>query len=139
MTHHDPTLVQIVFDTHCVLCSRWVQFLLRHEADDWLRFVSAWSPTGLSLAARYGLGEQDLQRTYLVVRDGVGLTRSDAGLALLAHLKVPWRWLRLLRLVPRPIRDAAYDLVARNRYRWFGSTTICLMPTPHTRHRFTLD
>ena len=139
MAHKGPTPVQVVFDTRCVLCSRWVQFLLRHETDDQLRFVSAWSPTGLSLAASHGLGEQDLQRTYLVVRDGAGLTRSDAGLALLMHLKAPWRWLGLLRIVPRPIRDAAYDLVARNRYRWFGTTETCLMPEPDTRHRFTLN
>ena len=139
MGHSRPTPVQVVFDTRCVLCSRWVQFLLRHEADDRLRFVGAWSPTGLDLAARHGLDEQDLQRTYLVVQDGVGLTRSDAGLALLMHLKVPWRWLRLLRIVPRPIRDVAYDMVARNRYRWFGTTETCLIPGQDTRHRFTLD
>ena len=139
MKHGRPAPIQVVFDTRCVLCSRWVLFLLRHEADDRLRFIGAWSPTGLSLAARYGLGEQDLQRTYLVVRDGAGLTRSDAGLALVEHLKPPWRWLRLLRIVPRPIRDAAYDLVARNRYRWFGTADTCLVPGPDTRHRFTLD
>lgn len=139
MPHYRPESVQVVFDTRCVLCSGWVQFLLRHEVDDQLRFVGAWSPTGLGLAARYGLDERDLQRTYLVVRDGAGLTRSDAGLALLTHLKVPWRWLRFLRIVPRPIRDAVYDAVARNRYHWFGTTTTCLVPEPGARHRFTLD
>ena len=91
------------------------------------------------MAARYGLGAQDLQKTYLVIADGVALTKSDAGLALLGQMKPPWRWLNLLRIVPRPVRDAVYDLVARNRYRWFGMTETCLVPSSELRDRFTLD
>ena len=139
MADIQDTPVQIVFDTRCTLCNKWVQFLLRHEADDRMRFVGAWTPTGSTLAAHHGVGPQDLQRTYLVIVNGIALTRSDAGLALLARLKMPWRWLTLLRFVPRPVRDAAYDLVARKRYRWFGTTQACLVPGPEARNRFTLD
>ncbi len=101
-----------------------------------MRFVNAWSPTGLALAERHGLDRAALARTYLVIDNGLGLTRSDAGLALLAHLKAPWRWLGWLRLLPRTLRDAAYDLVARNRYQWFGRKAQCFVPTPDMRHRF---
>ncbi|WP_187274761.1 MULTISPECIES: DCC1-like thiol-disulfide oxidoreductase family protein [unclassified Methylobacterium] len=137
----DPTAapISVIFDTRCMLCSRWVRFLLRHEADRRLHFVGAWSPTGLEMAARYGFRLQDLQKTYLVIIEGVALDRSDAGLALLGHMKPPWRWLRLLRIVPRPLRDLVYDVVARNRYRWFGTIDTCLMPDPALRDRFTLE
>ena len=116
-----------------------VRFLLRHEADDRTRFIGAWTPTGLTTAATYGLGRADLERTYLVIVEGRALVRSDAGFALLGHLKAPWRWLTLLRVVPRPLRDLLYNLVARHRYRWFGTTETCLVPSPESLHRFTLD
>jgi len=116
-----------------------VRFLLRYEADTRLHFVGAWSPTGLALAARYGFDKKDLQKTYLVVADGIALVRSDAGLTLLGHMKAPWCWLRLLRIVPKPVRDGVYDIVARNRYRWFGMKEACLLPDPGQRDRFTLD
>ncbi len=74
-----------------------------------------------------------------MIVDGHALARSDAGLALLRHMKMPWRWLVLLRLVPRPGRDRIYDIVARHRYRWFGTTETCIVPSPGSRHRFTLD
>jgi predicted DCC family thiol-disulfide oxidoreductase YuxK len=116
-----------------------VHFLLRHEADARLQFVGAWSPTGQAMAARYRFSPQELQKTYLVIANGIALTRSDAGLALLGHMKAPWRWLRMLRIVPRPVRDGVYDLVARNRYRWFGTTETCLVLNPEQRERFTPD
>lgn len=91
------------------------------------------------MAVRYGFGPQDLQKTYLVITEGVALKRSDAGLALLGHMKSPWRWLRLLRIVPKPLRDSLYDVVARNRYRWFGTIDTCIVPDPALRDRFTLQ
>ena len=69
---------------------------------------------GIEIFARHGMTAKDLQQTFLVVEDGVGLTRSDAALALLGRLKAPWRWLRLSRIVPRPLRDAVYDLIVSN-------------------------
>jgi len=126
----------VVFDTDCVLCSGWVHFLLKHERDQTMRFINAWSVTGLSLAARHGLDRAALQQTYLVVENGVGLTQSNAGLALAAHLNMPWRLLRLLRFVPKRLRDAIYDLVARNRYKWFGRHESCFIPPAESRHRF---
>ena len=139
MTDTSIAPISVVFDTRCILCGGWVRFLLRYKADTRLHFVGAWSPAGLAMAARYGFGPHDLQKTYLVVADGIALTRSDAGLALLGHMKAPWRWLGLLRIVPRPVRDGVYDLVARNRYRWFGMMEACLVPGPELRDRFTLD
>lgn len=139
MSDASTTVISVIFDTRCVLCSRWARFLLRHEADSRLHFVGAWSPTGMAVAASYGYSPQDLQKTYLVVIHGAALVRSDASLALLSLLDAPWRWLGLLRIIPRPLRDLTYDLVARNRYRWFGTQDVCLVPGPGTRDRFTLD
>lgn len=79
----DRSSTIIVFDTDCVVCSAWVHFILRHERDQKIKFVSAWSNEGMGLATRHGLTVDDLDATYLVVEDGCGLVRSDAGLALI--------------------------------------------------------
>lgn len=101
-----------------------------------MRFASSRKSVGKSLAVRHGFKPEDLDLTYLVVQRGQALTKSDASLALLGELKKPWSWLRILRMVPRPIRDSLYDLVASNRLHWFGEKKDCFLPTPEQRHRF---
>ncbi len=110
--------------------------MLRHEKEPSARFISAWSKLGLETAAQHGLSKQDLHKTYLVVVDGQGLTQSDAGLAIVRSLRFPWSALAVLRFVPRPVRDAVYRMVARNRYRWFGHKPACFVPPAASRHRF---
>ena len=126
----------VVFDTDCVLCSNTVAFILAHERDRNLRFAGAWSNEGLELAARHGFTKSDLNETFLVILEGRALAKSDAGVAILRSLKAPWRWLAVLRLVPRGLRDAAYSFVARRRYRWFGRREGCVVVPRSERHRF---
>ena len=129
----EPT---IVFDTDCMLCSGIVHFILRHESDQSIRFVSAWSEAGIALAASHDLTKGDLDRTFLFVEHGVGLTRSDAALAISDHLRWPWRAISMFRVIPRALRDLVYNLVARHRYRWFGRLDGCFVVPSQQRHRF---
>lgn len=126
----------VVFDSDCVLCSAGVHFVLRHEADQSLRFVSAWSEEGTALAARHGLVPTDLDRTFLLVENDRAMTHSDASIAIARHLRMPWRAFRIFHFVPRPLRDAVYSLGARNRYRWFGQSANCFVPPPGQGRRF---
>ncbi len=126
----------VVFDTDCVLCSRMVAFVLAHERGPDLRFAGAWSGEGLALAAAHGLSRSDLDETLLVVSGGRPLTRSDAAMEIARHFRAPWRWAAAAAVVPRPFRDAVYDLVARRRYRWFGRRQDCTVVPPAQRHRF---
>jgi len=79
----------IVFDTDCLMCSAWVGFILRHERDPSVRFMSAWSNEGLALAARHQLTPKDLDATYLVVMNGTPMTKSDATFAIFETLHAP--------------------------------------------------
>lgn len=126
----------IVFDTDCVLCSGGVAFVLAHERGRRLRFAGAWSAEGLALAERHGFSRLQLDETFLLITDRGVLTRSDAGLEVLRHMKAPWRWLAMLRLVPRPLRDRVYRFVARRRYRWFGRRENCTIVPASERDRF---
>jgi predicted DCC family thiol-disulfide oxidoreductase YuxK len=132
----DPALHPIVlFDGVCNLCNGTVRFLIERDPGARLRFASLQSEFGRALQARYGL-DPDALDTFVMV-DGAGVhVRSDAMLRLLAGLSAPWRWLAWMRLLPRPLRDALYGVVARNRYRWFGRRDDCLVPTPELRARF---
>lgn len=126
-----------LFDGVCVLCSRSVAFLLLHERDHLVRFVSIQSIEGQLLARRHGLDPSDPE-SFLFIDHNVALAASDGLYALAAHLKAPMRWLRLLVVVPKPLRDWVYYRIARNRYRLFGKMETCLVPPPAQRDRFVM-
>ena len=126
----------MIFDTECVLCSRTVQFVLRHERDPTLRFVGAGSPAGRALAARHGVSAADLDKTFVVVDGERALLRSEAVIRVLQELRAPWRWLTALRVIPTRLRDAAYSMVARHRYAIFGRRDVCFLPDPSQAARF---
>ena len=115
-----------VFDSACGLCSAFVQFVLRWDRSEQVRFLAAQSPVGQALYARQGL-DPEIYSTSLLVDDGLVWTKSDGILRVFRHLPWPWTWVALLGFVPRAIRDRVYDVVARNRVRWFGPSH-CALP-----------
>ncbi|MEB2346491.1 MAG: DCC1-like thiol-disulfide oxidoreductase family protein [Deltaproteobacteria bacterium] len=126
----------VLFDGVCNLCTGAVRFAIARDPAARLRFAPLESPLGRALLARHGLDPGALDTLVLVDGDGAH-QRSTAVLRLAAGLRAPWRWLApaLLR-IPRPLRDALYDRVARHRDRWFGRRAECLVPTPELRGRF---
>lgn len=122
----------ILFDGVCVLCSRAVRFVAARDNGRY-RLTAVQSPLGQGLAGTLGIDPENPQ-TNAVVSGGVAYLKSDAALTVLGTLP-GWRWARWLRLLPRPLRDGAYDLVARNRYRLFGRTDACMVPPPGLRAR----
>ena len=108
----------ILYDGVCVFCSRWIRFVVARDTAARFRFTAIQSPYGTRLAKAFGIDPDDPD-TNAVVHGGEVLLKSDGALTVLSHLP-GWRWTRLFYAVPKPLRDAAYDLVARNRYRIFG-------------------
>src|SRR5262249_33998867 len=105
----------ILFDGVCVLCSGWTSFVSRRDVARRFRFTPIQSAYGRRLATTLGINPDDPD-TNAVVIDGRALRRSDGALAVLSSLP-GWGWVRVLRVVPRFIRDAIYNFIARNRYR----------------------
>jgi len=126
-----------VFDSHCVLCSRGVQYTLRHEKAPQIRFIAIQSEAGRALALRHGIDPDD-PTSFLFIEQGRALEASDAVIALARHLNGIARLAPALRFAPKPLRDAAYGLIARNRYRIFGKSKTCITPTAEQRDRFVL-
>ena len=125
----------IVFDGVCVLCNGWVHFLLRHDRHARYRFAAMQSDSGRALLSRHGLDPDD-PVSFLLVDQGRAWTDTDAIVQVLAGLGGPWRLARAIAWCPRALRDRLYRWGARNRYRWFGRHSQCLLPTPEHATRF---
>ena len=128
----------VLFDGECNLCNRAVQFVLRRDRRARFRFASLQSPAGRRLLAGIAL-PTPLPDSIVLLEAGRAFLRSGAALRIARGLGWPWRLFAALLLVPRPLRDWAYDVVARHRHRWFGRRSSCMVPTPELRDRFLPD
>lgn len=125
----------VLFDGECNLCNGFVNFLLRVDRNKILRFASLQSDVARSLAAgRFDSNLVEINTVVLVDNDDVFL-RSDAALRIAGLLPWPWRTATVLLAVPRPIRDAAYRVVARYRKYIFRKKVVCRLPTASERRR----
>jgi len=115
----------ILYDGVCIFCSRWVRFVATRDVARRFRFTAIQSDYGRRLAQALGIDAASPD-TNAVVLNGQSLFKSDAAIAVISSLPY-WRWAHALKLVPKPLRDAVYDLVARNRYRIFGTSSACYL------------
>lgn len=125
----------ILFDGVCNLCSKSVQFVIDRDPGERFRFCALQSDVGQEILGQRGLPSTEFDSLVLIDGDRI-YQRSDAALRICAGLRAPWSWLGVLRVVPRPLRDAGYKLIARNRYRWFGRAASCRLPTDELKDRF---
>jgi len=123
----------ILYDGVCVFCSRWIRFVVARDVERRFRFTAIQSAYGTRLAQAFGINPDDPD-TNAVVHGGVAYFKSDGALTVLSNLP-GWGWVRALRFVPKPLRDAVYNLVAGNRYRIFGKYEECFMPDASLRAR----
>jgi predicted DCC family thiol-disulfide oxidoreductase YuxK len=123
----------ILYDGVCVFCSRWIRFVAARDVNGRFRFTAIQSSYGTRLAQAFGIDPDDPD-TNAVIHGGVAHFKSDGALTVLSALP-GWGWVRALRLVPKPLRDAVYNLVARNRYRIFGKYEECFVLDAGFRER----
>ena len=124
----------VFFDGVCALCNDSMRFLIGEDRGRMLRFAPLQGQTAASEPAVARILERDAAelKSVIYLRESGAqsevLTRSDAALAILDDLGGFWRLLSWSRIVPRPLRDLAYDWIGRNRYRWFGRLEACRLP-----------
>ena len=130
----------VLYDGVCGLCNRLNQFLLKRDRHDRFRFASLQSDFAAKLLQRHGADAIDLDTVYVVVDYGEPserlLSRSDAILHVLQRLGGIWSLTAAGKIVPKPLRDAFYKVVATNRYRVFGKYDVCLMPEERHKRKF---
>ena len=129
----------ILYDGICAFCNGVVRFVLQRDPQERFRFAPLQSDYAAAALARHGRDARDLDTVGLVLDAGTAgerlLVRSDAAVAIFRRLGGAWSLLAGLRLVPRPLRDAAYDAFVRRRYRWSGRYDACPIPSPELRAR----
>jgi predicted DCC family thiol-disulfide oxidoreductase YuxK len=133
--HVETAPIIILFDGICNLCSQIVQFVIRHDPEARFKFASLQSEAGQRVMRQQQLPEGEMD-SFILIADGRAYKKSAAALQLARRLGGPWPLLYIFIAVPGPIRDAVYDWVARNRYRWFGNKESCLIPTAELKQRF---
>ncbi|MEM7779109.1 MAG: DCC1-like thiol-disulfide oxidoreductase family protein [Pseudomonadota bacterium] len=129
----DESRSLFIFDHHCVLCTGGVGFIMKHDKRGRIAFTSAQKPLGEALCQHYGI---DWDESYVFIHEGRAYIKSGGYFQVARAMGGIWHLPRIFQIIPRPIRDWAYDLVARNRYKWFGKTEeACAVLTPDQRAR----
>ncbi|MBX3225991.1 MAG: thiol-disulfide oxidoreductase DCC family protein [Labilithrix sp.] len=144
MSHTGPV---VLFDGVCNLCNAAVQFMIDRDPAERLRFAPLQSDVGNELltaamgaeaakALRDGATGDGDPDSIVLVEDGKAWTHSSAALQIARRMRFPWTLAVMLYVFPRFLRDVVYRFIARNRYRWFGKSDTCRIPTPELRARF---
>lgn len=125
----------ILFDGVCNFCNSAINFVLKQDKKGIFRFAPLQSEAGQRLLQEYNLSTEEFD-SFVLIDNGKVYKKSAASLRVMN--KLPWYWkeAQVLRIIPTAFRDAIYDFIASNRYKWFGKKEQCMIPTPETRSRF---
>src|SRR5580700_7616175 len=131
----------LLYDGVCGLCNHFVQFILHRDRNAIFRFASLQSPVAARILTSHGVNPTALDTVYVVLNHDLPneslLSRSDAAAFVLKQLGGLWRpAVSVLQLLPKFLRDAAYNAVARHRYSIFGRSEVCALPNDAARSRF---
>lgn len=124
----------VLFDGVCNFCSGWVRFIIDRDPKKYFTFASLQSKVADELLAKHGK-HTSLDSIVLLENDQY-YSESTAVLRICKQLTGLWKFLYVFILVPKPIRDFFYRWFAKNRYRFFGKSESCMLPTPEIRERF---
>lgn len=124
----------ILFDGDCNFCDHSVQFIIKRDKNAVYKFTSLQSEIGQEIKRKYQVPEHI--DSIILVKDDKCYFKSAAALRISKHLSGGWKLLYVLSIIPKPIRDYFYDILAKNRYKWFGKKDSCMLPSPEIRKRF---
>ena len=128
----------LLFDGHCNLCNAWVQFIVKRNPAKTIRFASLQSKAGRALLDEHKIAQDYLDSLVLIEEERFSVS-SSAALRTLSYLSTWESQLKLLLVLPRPLRDVVYRFVAKYRYKWFGRREQCMIPTAELNERFLPD
>lgn len=131
----NPSRPIILFDGVCNYCNSIVNFIIRQDKRQKFVFAPLQSPSGQELLRKHNLPYTNFD-TFVLIDNEKAYLRSSAALSVLGKLPWYWKWTQLFWIVPHFLRNGVYNLVARNRYKWFGKKESCMIPTPEVRARF---
>lgn len=126
----------VLFDGVCTFCNDSVRFIMQRDKKDLFRFASLQSALGQQLTRERGIDTSQIDSIILIKPGEAYYIKSDAALNISKKLSALYPLLSLFLVLPRGFRDFFYDIIARNRYKWFGKKEECPIPTPEERAKF---
>lgn len=126
----------ILFDGVCNLCNNAVNFIIERDKDDVFRFASLQSEVGKKLVSERGIDTENMDSMVLIEPGVAYYQRSTAALEISKGLTGAYSMLSYFSVLPEGLRDSLYNLVAKNRYKWFGKKDACMIPTPELKAKF---
>ncbi len=126
----------ILFDGVCNLCNSFVQFIIKRDHKDVFRYASLQSEIGKKLTTERHIDTNTLDSIVLIAPRIAYYVKSDAALEIGMHLKGYRTISYVLKLIPSNLRNYIYDMVARNRYKWYGKKDQCMIPTAELQSKF---
>lgn len=124
----------VLFDGECHFCNKSVQFIYKRDPQEYFQFAHRHSKIGKKLMKQYGIDETI--DSLIFIEEEKFYLRSTAALKICKNLQGMWKCFYIFILVPKPIRDYCYKIIAKNRYRWLGKNDPCFLPPPDFRKRF---
>lgn len=124
----------VLYDGVCNFCASSVQFIIKHDASNSLRFASLQSPLGLELLKAYSMPAS--LEGVVFIENNKAYFKSAAAIQIANYFGGFWKWMRIFSIFPRFLGDFIYDIIAKNRYKWFGKKDSCMIPSPEIRSRF---
>ena len=126
----------VLFDGVCNLCNGAVMFIIKHDKKDIFRFISLQSNKGQEIQKQLNLPEKNIDIIILYVPYDVTYYKADAVLEIAKNLGSLSYFVPIANILPNRFQNFVYDFVAKNRYRWFGKKTSCLLPTKEIKSKF---
>ncbi|MDQ0229792.1 thiol-disulfide oxidoreductase DCC family protein [Metabacillus malikii] len=125
----------VLFDGICNFCNEAVQFVIRHDKKEQVLFAALQSDSGQQLLNDYHLPTTDFD-SFIFIYDGKVYKKSSAAIKLCTYFGGYWKIAKLFFIIPSRLRDMIYDIIAKNRYKWFGIKQQCMLPSASVRKRF---
>ena len=125
----------ILFDGVCNYCNAMINFIIRQDKKKIFRFAPLQSEAGQKILSQFNLPQKNFD-SFMLVENKKIYQRSDAALRLYNLLPGAWKWTQFFWIVPGFLRDGVYNIIAKNRYKWFGKKDACMVPSPDVRERF---
>ncbi len=125
----------ILFDGVCNFCNGAINFIIKRDKKRIFRYAALQSEAGQQLLKQYNLSPTELD-SFVLIYNGKSFKKTSAALNVASILGGVWKLTGVFRIFPAGVRDLAYNLIANNRYRWFGKKESCMIPTPEVRSLF---
>lgn len=125
----------ILFDGVCNLCNSSINFVIKRDSANLYKFTALQEAPGIGLLKQYGINTLDTD-SIILIENGKAYTKSSAALRVAKGLSGVWPVLYGFIIIPKWIRNAVYDYIAKNRYKWYGKKDSCMIPTPELKNKF---